>query len=186
MELKMNTALTLAEREPAQPTLRTAGPGLCVLIVEDDDADAYLIECALAANPNISDVVRAVDGVEALRLVDTGGVRPDVALIDLHMPRKNGFQLLADFAARPEPYFPMVVLTSSTAPTDAMRSRLRGAARVLTKPESTQDLETVLAAAIQSACTGVTLSPAKRAPRRRPAFDNTAPRPRGRKITPIN
>jgi len=182
----MNTAPTLAEGEPTQPPVRIAAPGLCVLVVEDDDADAYLIECALAANPNVGDIVRATDGIEALRLVDTGGVRPDVALIDLHMPRKNGFQLLADFAACAGPYFPMVVLTSSTAPTDAMRSRLRGAARVLTKPESTQDLEAVLAAAIQSACSGVTLTPAKRSPKRRPAFDNTAPRPRGRKITPLN
>jgi CheY-like chemotaxis protein len=187
MELKMNA-------EPVQTEMNLDSPpqvhekGVCVLVVEDDDGDAYLIERALMANPNITGIIRATDGVEALLLVDVGAIRPDVALIDLHMPRKNGFQLLADLAARREPCFPMVVLTSSTAPTDAMRSRLRGAARVLTKPDSVEELESVLSAAITSACTGVTLPSRSRGamPKRRTAFDNSPPRPRGQRIQPLH
>ena len=180
----MNTAqvqVKMIERTAANKGAR----GVCVLVVEDDDADAYLIEQALSANPDVGGIIRATDGVEALRLVDIGAIRPDVALIDLHMPKKNGFQLLADFADRREPCFPMVVLTSSTAPTDAMRSRLRGAARVLTKPDSVEDLEAILSAAVTSACTGVTLPSRQRQPKRRTAFDNTPPRPKGKKITPV-
>jgi CheY-like chemotaxis protein len=188
MELKMNTALVQTELALDAPNAETETyEGVCVLVVEDDDADAYLIERALSANPNVSGIIRATDGVEALHLVDIGAVDPDVALIDLHMPRKNGFHLLADFAERRSPCFPMVVLTSSTAPTDAMRSRLRGATRVLTKPDSIADLEEVLSAAITSACTGITL-PGRggRAAKRRTAFDNSPPRPKGQKIQPLN
>ena len=45
-------------------------PGLQVLLVEDDEADAYLIRRALAANPRVADVVLAEDGEEALELFD--------------------------------------------------------------------------------------------------------------------
>src|ERR1700679_3473275 len=80
--------------------------GLCVLVVEDDEADAYLIGRALSRQPSVSVVVRAADGVEALRMVEQGEVAPDLAFIDLQMPRKNGFNLLAAFAGRAECGFP--------------------------------------------------------------------------------
>lgn len=127
-------------------------PGLVVLVVEDDEADAYLISRALANQPAVGQVVRASDGVEALRMVDDGEVTPDLAFIDLHMPRKNGFNLLAAFACNKQRSFPMVVLTSSTAPTDAVRSRVRGAMRVVTKPDGVKALEAVLASAINAVC----------------------------------
>lgn len=128
--------------------------GLCVLVVEDDEADAYLICRALSANPSVERVVRALDGVEALRMVEQGEVAPDLAFIDLQMPRKGGFSLLTAFAERSASAFPMVVLTSSTAPVDAMRSRLRGAIRVVSKPATTDALESELAFAVNAACRG--------------------------------
>jgi FixJ family two-component response regulator len=64
------------------------------------------------------------------------------------MPRKNGFSLLAALASGDAPRFPMIVLTSSTAPNDAMRSRLRGAVRVVTKPDTEQAMQAELARAI--------------------------------------
>jgi CheY-like chemotaxis protein len=155
--------------------------GLCILVVEDDDADAYLIERALLGNADIGGILRATDGAEALALVDSGAIEPDLALIDLQMPRKNGFHLLVDFAVRRQPCFPMVVLTSSTAPTDAMRSRLRGAIRVLTKPDSLEELEALLAATITATRTGVTLAKRRTAmPKRRVTFDNPPPASRRR------
>ncbi len=170
-------------RIPTNPTVlrETKETDLCILLVEDDDGDAYLIERALTALPNIGGIIRACDGVEALTLIECGTVAPDVALIDLHMPRRNGFQLLADFAALDQASFPMVVLTSSTAPRDAARSRFRGATRVLTKPDSVEALEGLLAMAIESARTGITLPRRSRAtPSPRGGFDN-APQRRGAK-----
>ena len=72
---------------------------LNILLVEDDDADAYLIERALSANPRVAEIVRACDGVEALELVDARRMRPDLAIVDLHMPRKNGIALLGELCA---------------------------------------------------------------------------------------
>lgn len=141
-----------------QPRLDTAvparapSPGLCVLVVEDDEADAYLISRALERQPRVGQVVRAWDGVEALELIEQGDVSPDLAFVDLHMPRKNGFNLLAALAGRAKSSFPMVVLTSSTAPTDAIRSRLRGAIRVVTKPDTVELLEDLLRNAINAVC----------------------------------
>ena len=111
-------------------------PGLSVLVVEDNAADTYLICRALADQCGVDQVACAVDGVEALRMVDDGEVFPDIAFIDLQMPRKGGLSLLSAFAERPAACFPMVVLTSSTTPADVMRSRMRGAVRVISKPDS--------------------------------------------------
>jgi CheY-like chemotaxis protein len=134
---------------PAGPgDARVPRPGLCVLVAEDDEADAYLICGALARLPAVGEVIRVADGLEALRVVEQGDFIPDLALIDLG--------LLVALAERPEPGFPMVVLTSSSAPVDAMRSRLRGAIRVIRKPDTTEALDAELAAAIGAVCAGGT------------------------------
>nr|MEA2797224.1 hypothetical protein [Phenylobacterium sp.] len=135
------------------PARETHAPrGLCVLVVEDDEADAYLIGRALEDNPAIETVRRARDGVEALGMIALGEVRPDIAFIDLHMPRMDGFDLLTALANRPTPSFPLAVLTSSAAPNDAIRSRLRSAARVVTKPDNVADLQAALTIAVDALC----------------------------------
>jgi CheY-like chemotaxis protein len=135
------------------PVRETRAPrGLCVLVVEDDEADAYLIGRALEDNPAVEKVMRARDGVEALGMIALGEVTPDMAFIDLHMPRMDGFDLLTALANRPTPSFPMAVLTSSAAPNDAIRSRLRSAARVVTKPDNVAELQAVLTIAVDALC----------------------------------
>src|ERR1700684_2422783 len=71
---------------------------LQILLVEDNEADAYLTQCALATNAKVGEVVLARDGFEALRLIDSGAVRPDLAIVDLRMPRKDGFSFLEDLS----------------------------------------------------------------------------------------
>lgn len=118
--------------------------GLQILLVEDDEADAYLIKNALNNNSRISCVVHAKDGVEALEMLENGMASPDLAIVDLHMPRKNGFSLLLDFAAADHARFPSVVLTSSRSGADALRSRKRGAGAVVVKPNTMQKLTCAL------------------------------------------
>jgi CheY-like chemotaxis protein len=86
----------------------------------------------------------ARDGVEALEMIDRGDARPDLAIVDLHMPRRDGFALLRDFAARDAVQFPSVVLTSSRAGADAYRSKKRGAVEFLTKPNNREKLKSAL------------------------------------------
>jgi CheY-like chemotaxis protein len=147
---------------------------LCLLVVEDDEADAYLIGRTLSDNPVVGQVVHARDGAEALAMVETGQVAPDLAFIDLHMPRMNGFDLLVAFAERSEPKFPMVVLTSSAAPNDAIRSRLRSAVRVITKPDTVTELYAVLQTAIEAICPSGARSASR--PLNTPAFLLMSPR----------
>jgi len=142
----------------AAPSVKTGG--LSILVVEDDEADAYLICRALAAQPAVGRVVRAVDGVEALEKIERGEVAPDLAFIDLQMPRKGGLSLLTDLGERAGRPFPMVVLTSSTAAVDAVRSRLSGALRVVSKPETVEAMEAVLASAIDAVCPRAAVVPA--------------------------
>ena len=127
---------------PVPPTQRKAK--LRVLLVEDDEADIYLIRRALAGNPRIAEVLVARDGVEALELIDNGWANPDLAIVDLRMPRKDGLALLKDFAARTAEPFPAVVLTSSRAGADAYRSKKRGAVEFVTKPNSVEKLTVAL------------------------------------------
>jgi CheY-like chemotaxis protein len=143
---------TVSAAEPV--AAQAASRGLCILAVEDDEADAYLIRRALADNPMVGKVVHACDGLEALSMVDSGMVNPDLAFIYLRMPRMDGFHLLIAFASRPRQGFPMVVLTSSGSPDDAIRGRLRGAIRVITKPATVPELYTVLKTAIEAICPG--------------------------------
>ncbi len=128
----------------------SAGP-LQVLVAEDDEADAYIIRQALRDSSVIGGIAIARDGEEALALMRTGGVRPDLAIVDLSMPRKGGMELLVDLACGGWPRFPVVVLTSSKASVDLTRARLRGAHAVITKPDTLEELEEVLAGLVDNA-----------------------------------
>lgn len=129
-----------------------AAPGLQVLLVEDDEADAYLIRRALAANPRVGDVVLAQDGAEALDLFDRRRVFPDVAFVDLRMPRKDGLAFLKELALRPSAHFSCAVLTSSKSGKDAVRAKTRGAVEFVTKPKAAPELKSALDRIIASVC----------------------------------
>lgn len=121
-----------------------ASSDLQILIAEDDAADAYLIRKVIEANPRVGGVAMASDGEQALELMRTGGLRPDLAIVDINMPRKNGLGLLLELGCGEWPRFPVAILTSSRANQDAIRARLRGAHYFFTKPDAFEDLEVIL------------------------------------------
>jgi CheY-like chemotaxis protein len=102
--------------------------GLSILLVEDDDVAAESVTRGLRSNGVTAKVVWAQDGEEALRVLrgedpDHQAPRPRVVLLDLNMPRMNGFEFLqharADPALRDEVVF---VLTTSDTDADRMRA----------------------------------------------------------------
>ena len=136
--------LNSSELTALRPRATAAHDDLCVLVVEDSEADAYLIHRALFNHPSVGKVVHAHDGLEAQEMIERGEVHPDLAFIDLQMPRLNGFELLIALASGERCDFPMVVLTSSSLEADRLRSRIRGAVRVITKPNSVEQLGAML------------------------------------------
>ncbi len=146
--------------------------GLCVLLLEDDDADAYLTSRALLSLPRVANVVRARDGQEAVAMLEAGRVVPDISFVDLQMPTMDGMRFLSTCMNENLAKVPLVVLTSSADWKDALRSRVNGALLVITKPERPSDLVQALSDAIQTFVpepeAATSLSPRK-------AFDLPAP-----------
>jgi CheY-like chemotaxis protein len=107
-----------------------------VLLVEDDPADALLIEDSLVDRSEARDISHVFDGVAALEyLRDPGKERPDLIVLDLNMPRMNGHELLAVLKDDTElGSIPVVVLTTSSAPDDIEDAYRQHANAYVTKP----------------------------------------------------
>jgi CheY-like chemotaxis protein len=111
-----------------------------VLLVEDDPGDVLLIREAFEHNKLANRLHVVSDGVEALEFMrrsgeHAGAPRPDLVLLDLNLPRKDGREVLAevkdDSALRS---IPVVVLTTSKAEEDVLRSYDLHANAYVTKP----------------------------------------------------
>ncbi|MEV0090866.1 response regulator [Streptomyces sp. NPDC050738] len=111
-----------------------------VLLVEDDAGDELMTREAFEDNKigNTLHVVR--DGLEALDFLyrrgeHTRAVRPDLILLDLNLPKYDGRQVLEKIKSDPElKHIPVVVLTTSAAEEDILRSYKLHANAYVTKP----------------------------------------------------
>jgi len=107
---------------------------ISVLLVEDDPGDVVLIQEAFEHNKVRNSLHVVGDGVEAMEFLRAGN-RPDLILLDLNLPRKDGREVLAevkgDSALRS---IPIVVLTTSKAEEDILRSYDLHANAYVTKP----------------------------------------------------
>jgi CheY-like chemotaxis protein len=92
------------------------------------------------------ELVHAHDGEEALeRLAEGGGI--DLVLLDINMPRKNGFEVLAALGERGVvPGLPVIVVTTEGREADAARGLAAGAAAYLTKPFQADQVRAAIAA----------------------------------------
>jgi CheY-like chemotaxis protein len=111
-----------------------------ILIVEDNPADVRLTREAFAETPLRPTLHVARDGVEALAFLRreppfADAPEPDMILLDLNLPRKDGRELLREIKGDPLlRRTPVVVLTTSRAPADVQQSYALHANCYLTKP----------------------------------------------------
>jgi CheY-like chemotaxis protein len=111
-----------------------------VLLVEDDPADVVLIKEAFENNHVINTLHVAEDGVEAMAYLrgegaHAGAPRPDLILLDLNLPRKDGRQVLREVKADERlRSIPVVVLTTSESEEDVLRSYDLHANAYVSKP----------------------------------------------------
>ncbi|HXG44074.1 MAG TPA: response regulator [Gemmatimonadales bacterium] len=105
--------------------------GKTVLIIDDDPDQRRLLERTLATRGYR--VLLAADGEAGLALAVTG--RPDAIVLDVMMPRLNGFQTCRRLKAEPATAsVPVVMLTAKDQPADEYWAREVGANEYLTKP----------------------------------------------------
>ena len=114
-----------------------------ILVAEDDPDDRLLIKDAFRENLAINSIHFVKDGVELLdylrrqdKYTNTGDApAPDLVLLDLNMPRKDGREALEEIKTDPHlRHIPVVVLTTSNAEEDILLSYDIGVAGYITKP----------------------------------------------------
>jgi CheY-like chemotaxis protein len=117
-----------------------AGEPIEILLAEDNPGDVRLTEKALERGKIVNNLHVTENGVEAMRFLRregeyAGEPQPDLVLLDLNMPRKDGREVLEEMRGDPElRRIPVVVLTSSEAEEDVVRSYELSANAYLTKP----------------------------------------------------
>lgn len=111
-----------------------------LLLVEDNPADVVLTQESLEETKILHELHVVKDGVEAMDFLNHRGEfpespRPDLILLDLNLPRMDGREVLAAVKADPDlKRIPVVILTSSQAEEDVLRSYDLHANAYVTKP----------------------------------------------------
>lgn len=117
--------------------------GITILLAEDDADDRLLVKEALAEGRVLNDLRFVADGEELLDYLRRRGryadpeqsPRPGLVLLDLNMPRKDGREALREIKGDPDlKRIPIVVMTTSKAEEDILRSYDLGANSYITKP----------------------------------------------------
>lgn len=111
-----------------------------ILLVEDNPGDVRLTKEALKEGKVYSNLHWAKDGVEALEFLRhqgkfAGVPRPDIILLDLNLPKKDGREVLSEIKNDENlKRIPVVILTTSKAEEDVLRSYQLHANCYVTKP----------------------------------------------------
>jgi len=111
-----------------------------ILVVEDNPGDVRLAFEAIKEGKIPSRIAVARDGEEALAMLrregrHLGALRPDLIVLDLNLPRKDGRELLRDIKTDPAlKRIPVIVLTSSNAEQDVLKAYELYASCYIIKP----------------------------------------------------
>ncbi len=117
-----------------------SGKVIDILLVDDNAGDIRLAQEALKESKIRNTVYVAKDGVQAMdflhrRGAHAGAPRPDLVLLDLNLPRKDGREVLAEIKADPDlKRIPVVILTISKSEEDILRTYNLHANCYITKP----------------------------------------------------
>jgi two-component system, response regulator len=119
------------------------GKAVTILVAEDDEDDRMLMQDALEENRLANDLHFVCDGEELMDYLQhrgqysdpTTAPRPSLILLDLNMPRKDGREALKEIKSDPAlRQIPVVVLTTSKAEEDILRTYDLGVSSFIAKP----------------------------------------------------
>jgi CheY-like chemotaxis protein len=128
-------------------------PSIIILTAEDDPDDRVLVQDAFLESGQKNTLLFVQDGNDLLQYLHRWGryagngqaPRPDLILLDLNMPNKDGRQALAEIKADPNlRSIPVVVLTGSKSDEDILNTYKLGGAGFIIKPETFQGLVEVI------------------------------------------
>ncbi len=119
-----------------------------VYLVDDDTDDLELLQEALVRNNYKGPVRTAINGLELMRELGASPTTqpPDVIVLDLNMPLKNGFQVLEEIKGHPSLHsVPVIVLTASTNKKDEIKCLELGCKYFFQKPHTMPDYNPIVA-----------------------------------------
>jgi CheY-like chemotaxis protein len=120
-----------------------------IILAEDNPADVLLVREALAEHAISCDLRVIGDGEQAMKFIDQLDVDsklpcPDLLLLDLHLPKRDGAEILTYLRASERcAQTPVVVLTSSDSPKDQARAEKNAAIHYFRKPSSLRQFMTL-------------------------------------------
>ena len=110
-----------------------------IVLVEDNPADAYLVNRALVEQGIEFEMTWFADGDKALKAM-ADGEAPDLVLLDLNLAKTEGVNVLRAIRGSPKlSEVPVGILSSSESPADVKRTALLGANRFIKKPLALED-----------------------------------------------
>jgi two-component system, OmpR family, alkaline phosphatase synthesis response regulator PhoP len=122
-----------------------------ILVVDDERHIVRLVEVNLQRAGY--QVVTAYDGVEALEKVKSE--KPDMLVLDVMMPRKDGFEVLSELQGNPATAdIPVIMLTAKAQDADIFKGWQSGVSSYLTKPFNPRELLTFVERIFQSMAEG--------------------------------
>jgi len=121
-----------------------------ILLVEDNEDDVVIIQEAFAESRLVNVLNTVSDGEEALAYLRREGQykvvrQPGLILLDINMPKKNGFEVMQAMKADPRlRTLPVIMLTMSDRDEDVIRSYANGACSYIRKPVDLDQFHTVI------------------------------------------
>ena len=109
-----------------------------VLYIEDSSTNRQLLRCIIDLRPDLT-LLEAEDGTQGLEMVRHH--RPDLILLDIHLPDMDGFTVFKHLQKNPDTaHIPVVAMSGSAAPADIQRGLTAGFKKFLSKPINIREL----------------------------------------------
>ncbi len=135
---------------PIASLMTTHSREIQVLLVEDNQADVYLMKHFFQAMNFPGTVHHVGDGLEAVQYLNQEGryqdvETPDIVLLDLGLPKLNGHEVLQRIRQNPKTLnLPILVLSTSKTESDTQKSLALGANGFITKPSDLDEIERLI------------------------------------------
>jgi two-component system, chemotaxis family, response regulator Rcp1 len=124
---------------------------LKIIVADDDEEDIFFVKECLMDNHLPAEIIEAGNGETLLTMLRKGAAsnyiscKPDLILMDINMPKKNGLETLREIKADANlSAIPVIILSTSQSPGDIQRAKDLGATCYLTKPQTATEWQVMI------------------------------------------